>query len=67
MMVIDNKYNFGDIVYLKTDKDQLPRMVVRLSVKQTEIQYCIANGINETWHLDIELSETINVLLKTEG
>ena len=66
-MVIDNKFNFGDIVYLKTDKEQLPRMVVRLSVKQTEIQYCIANGTTETWHLDIELSVEPNIILKTEG
>lgn len=66
-MVIENKFNFGDIVYLKTDKEQLPRMVTRFSVKQSEIQYCVSQGTLETWHLDFELSETTNILLTTTG
>lgn len=67
MMVIDNKFNHGQIVYLKTDKDQIPRMITRFSVKPNEIMYCLANAVNETWHLDFEISETVDVLLQTSN
>lgn len=32
-MVIDNKFNIGDIVYLTTDVDQYPRLVAGINVK----------------------------------
>jgi hypothetical protein len=32
MMIIENKFNFGDIVYLKTDPDQRARIVTTFSV-----------------------------------
>ena len=67
MMVIDNKFEFGQVVYLKTDKEQLPRMVVRMSVKPSEILYCIATGSTETWHLEFEIAEEINVLMQTSN
>lgn len=63
-MVIENKFNFGDIVYLKTDKEQSARMVCRMSVKPSEIQYCLSCGSSETWHLDIEISTEVNELMK---
>lgn len=67
MMVIDNQFEFGDIVYLKTDKDQLPRMVVRMSVKPGEILYCLAQGNSEYWAMDFEITKEVNVLLTTTG
>lgn len=67
MMVVDNNFQFGQVVYLKTDKEQLPRMVVRLSVKPGEVLYCLAAGTVESWHLDFEISEQINVLMISTG
>ena len=64
-MLVDNKYGFGDIVYLKIDKEQLPRMVTRMSLKPTEIQYCLSQGTIETWHMDFELSKEKDIVLKT--
>ena len=64
-MVIDNKFDLGQTVYLKTDKEQLPRIVVRLFVTHHNILYSLAQGTGETSHYDIEISEEINVVLKT--
>ena len=66
-MVIDNKYNFGDIVYLKTDKEQLPRMVVRFSVYPERVSYCIASGTLESWHDSFELSYEKDIVLTTSN
>ena len=65
MMLVDNKFDFGQIVYLKTDKEQLPRMVVRFTISKESILYILAQGTGETTHYDIEISEDINVVLKT--
>lgn len=65
MMLVDNKFDFGQIVYLKTDKEQLPRMVVRFTISKESILYILAQGTGETTHYDIEISEEINVVLKT--
>lgn len=38
MMVLDNKFNLGDMVYLKTDSNQMKRMI-------TQIIVCLDGGI----------------------
>ncbi len=65
MMVIDNIFDIGQTVYLKTDVDQVPRMVVRYSVTKETVLYILASGEKETTHYDIEISETKDVVLKT--
>lgn len=62
MMVIDNKFNIGDIVYLKTDPDQKARMVVKLSVSQAGVLYMLSVGASESWHFDIEIATERDVL-----
>ena len=64
-MVINNIFNIGQIVYLKTDKDQIPRLVVRFSVTREAVLYVLAQGTGESTHYDIEISEEVNVLLQT--
>lgn len=56
MMIIDNKFNIGDIVYLKTDMEQRERMVTCISIRPTGISYAISCDTEESWHYDIELS-----------
>lgn len=65
MMVIDNKFEYGQTVYLKTDKGQLPRIVTAIHLRGQNITYCLSQGTGETVHHDIEISEEINVVLKT--
>ena len=60
MIIIDNKFEIGQIVYLKTDIDQYPRMITRLSIAPGLITYCLALGSIESWHYDNEISEVKN-------
>lgn len=66
-MVVDNKFSHGEIVYLKTDKEQLPRMVYCIKVFQGEILYECVCGTITSAHYDFELSTEINVLMKTDN
>lgn len=64
-MVVDNKFNIGDTVYLKTDKDQLPRIVTSIRIFPTGVCYCLSQGTTDTIHYEIEISEEINIVYKT--
>jgi hypothetical protein len=63
--VIDNKYDFGEIVYLKTDKEQSPRIVYCFKVYQNEILYELACGTQTSSHYEYEISKEPNVILAT--
>jgi hypothetical protein len=64
-MVIGNTYSHGDIVYLKTDKEQSPRIVYCLKVYKGEILYELSCGTHTSAHYDFELSAEVNVLMTT--
>ena len=63
MMVIDNKYNFGDIVYLSTDVDQHPRIVTRIVISLNGIIYELSCGTFVSSHYEIEMTTEKNTLL----
>jgi hypothetical protein len=63
-MVIPNKYNIGDIVYLVTDPDQNERMVIGINIRQGAILYLLAFGPIESFHYEIEISPRIDHLKK---
>jgi len=66
MMVIKNEHDFGDVVYLKTDREQLPRIVVCiLCYKQGELLYKLVCGTIQSDHYDYEISKTVDVLMTT--
>lgn len=68
MMVIQNEYDFGDIVYLKTDREQLPRIVVCiLCYKAGELLYTLICGTVKSDHYDYEISKEVNILITTTG
>lgn len=56
MMVIDNKFNIGDLVYIVTDTDQNPQQVTQIVVTQSGLVYHISgnSGIQQVY--DFELS-----------
>lgn len=56
-MTIKTRFDFGDIVYLKTDLDQLERMVLEIRCTPTGEVYTIAVGELCTDHYEIELSD----------
>lgn len=67
-MEINNKYELGDIVYLKTDEDQKQRMVTGLRVfGKNNILYCLSCGTIETNHYYFEISDSKNFVLSTSN
>ena len=61
-MIIDNKFNIGDTVYLRTDCDQNEMIVTGFSVTQNSITYGLSFGTVESWHYDFEITLEKNVL-----
>lgn len=57
MMLIDNKYNIGDVVYLKTDPDVRPRMVTAMQIDSQGLMYQLNYGTEKTFHYDIEITK----------
>jgi hypothetical protein len=66
-MFIENNYNIGDIVYLKTDVDQHPRMILSIWVRPTGITYELGCGTASSYHFDLEISPEIDLQLKTNN
>lgn len=58
MMLIENKYDFGDIVYLVTDGEQLPRIVTSIKIfKNGELLYLLSCGVSASDHYDFEMTK----------
>lgn len=55
-MVIDNRYEIGDMVYLVTDPDQLLRIVTSLRVTKCDIIYTLSCGPSNCDAYDYEMS-----------
>lgn len=63
-MNINNKYQIGQIVYLKTDDQQLNRMVLAVQVRaNNQIVYTLASGADESFHFEMEISTDKNILI----
>lgn len=65
MMVIDTKYEIGEAGYLKTDRDQVPRLVYAFLVFRSEIIYRLAYGTTTSEHYDFEISREKDTVLST--
>lgn len=63
MLTIDNEYNMGDIVYVKTDSEQLPRIVTAIIVTGRDILYECAVFVDISSHYGFELSPEKDILL----
>lgn len=62
-MVVDNKYNFGDIVFLATDNDQNQRIVTGISILPGDvILYDLSYGSCNSSHYEFEITAEKNVL-----
>lgn len=64
-MFIENKFNFGDYVYIKTDPEQKKRMICHITLYPgNAINYMISSGTQESDHYEFELSDEIDVSMK---
>jgi len=48
------KPKIGDIVYLKTDIDKRPRIIIKYEVSPGGVYYQLGAGTELTWHYEIE-------------
>lgn len=62
-MIIEADHNFEDIVYLKTDPEQLPRIVTRLIVSKQSVAYELCCGTITSEHYCFEISSERNLLI----
>lgn len=65
-MVIENEFELKQVVYLKTDKDQSPRIVTGVEVcPEGDILYRLVSGTTGSQHCPFEISAEKDVLIST--
>ena len=64
MRTIDNKFEIGDLVYIVTDTEQEPGLIICIEVYQGDLLYRVAQGHNNDSFYDFELSREKNEVLK---
>jgi len=63
-MVIKNEYDLGQTVYLKTDTEQLPRIVYGIEIRiGGSLTYNVSCGTEISEHYGIELAKEKDALL----
>lgn len=62
MMIIENKYNIGDMVYLKTDNEQSERMITAIQINPGNLLYRLNCGTTETWHYEFEINKEKDII-----
>jgi hypothetical protein len=68
MMKINNEFNIGDIVYFKTDVEQLPRIVTQITIcGNGSILYGCSYSELQSSHYAIELSKEKDIVLSTSN
>ena len=65
MTIVHNKFSIGDVVYLKTDIEQYPRIVVSYEVfENDDLLYKICQGTGTSTHYEFEMSSEKNFIVK---
>ena len=66
-MIIDNKFDIGEVVFLSTDIDQCTRVVTGITVKPHGLIYALSCGSSESWHYDFEITIEKDILMTTNN
>ena len=64
MKITDNKYEIGQLVYLKTDTEQYQRIITAITLRETGIIYEVSQGEKVSSHYEFEITEQINIEIK---
>lgn len=64
MMVLDNKYELRQEVYLRTDMDQLKRIVTAITIRHTGLLYELSCGERNSSHYEFEISGEVDETIK---
>lgn len=59
-------YEIGDTVYLKTDLDQLERIITEILIKPGCVVYLVVFETSASWHYDFELSLDKDIMKTTQ-
>jgi len=63
-MKVETEYNIEEVVFLKTDKEQLPRIVVGVIIRKGTVLLELVHSVDYTTHYDYEVSKNQNILFK---
>ena len=67
MIIVENEYEIGSIVYLKTDEEQSPRIITSITVySMGDLVYHLGKGTESSQHYEFELSKDKVFVLKNE-
>ena len=67
-MKINNKYNIGDIVYIRTDIKQIPNIVIAITIYSDAYHTYKINSMDTcSDYRDYEISDEKNLALKIEN
>lgn len=62
------EFQIEQIVYLNTDKEQVPRIVTGISLRPfNSVTYGLTQNATETWHYGFEISDERDVILCTSN
>ena len=56
------EYSIGDSVYLKTDNDQLERLVTAILIRESGVTFELSQSSTSSYHYSFEISRDRNVL-----
>jgi hypothetical protein len=66
MKIVDSPYEFGDIVYLKTDVDQKKRIVTAMMMRgDGACLFELSCGTEAKWHYAFEITTEKDVVMTT--
>jgi hypothetical protein len=62
------EFQIQQVVYLNTDKEQLPRIVTGISLRPfNSVTYGLTTNTTEAWHYDFEISDERDIMLCTSN
>lgn len=64
---VQNKFDLGQTVYLKTDVRQYGRLVTAITIRQTGLVYELALSDDTSEHYDFEISDSEDIVLRQKN
>lgn len=60
-------FTIGDGVYLKTDPEQVMRIVTGINIRMSGVTYCLAYCTSDSWHYEIEITLNRDIVKATSN
>lgn len=61
------KYKIGQSIFLKTDPEQLERIITGIHIRPNGVSYSVVLETNESYHYEFELTENRDVVKASCG